>query len=81
MSHAVWEKCRPRTKCHMVFGKSLRRWTTGTFRVVLIFLRVDLDTLLGILRPYVVAFEFWRLLLNSIFRVSVIVLQGLKYIV
>jgi len=65
----------------MVLQENLRGRTAGTFRCVLNLLRVDLDTLFGILRPCVVAFEFWWFLLESSFCVSVSVLQGLKYIV
>ena len=43
-------------KCRTANGKILRMPKAGTFFHVLIFLRVDLDTLLGVLEAYVVAF-------------------------
>ena len=43
-------------KYHTAFGKNLRVPTAGTFFRVPIILRVDLDTLLGVLQAYVVAF-------------------------
>ena len=68
------EKCRPsllRSVTHF-FGKNLRERTVGTFHCVPNFLRMALDTLLGILQPCVVAFEFWWFLLESSFCVSVL---------
>ena len=66
----------------MPFGKNLCMLTAGTFCHVLIFLRVDLDTLLGVLQAYVVAFWIQEVSFEIQFLgFSVAVLWGLKYIV
>jgi hypothetical protein len=86
VSPSYIQKCRATLfyavlKCRMVLQENLRGRTAGTFLCVLNLFRMALDTLLGVLRPYVVAFLFWWFLLESNFRVSVVVLRGLKYIV
>ena len=57
VSHSVREKYRPPLeKVSHGFGKNLRVPTAGSFCHVLIFSRIVLDTLLGVLQAYVVAF-------------------------
>ena len=69
--HSVREKCRPPLeKVSHGFGKNLRVPTAGTFRHVLIFLRVFLDTLFGGLQSYVVAFCIQEVSSESSFQES-----------
>ena len=61
VSPSYIQKCRATLfyavlKCRTVLQENLHGRTTGTFRRVPNLLRVDLDTLFGVLRPCVVAF-------------------------